>query len=227
MSSKIWLYDDNDASLAGAWHMDEYTGTTIADASGNGNTGTFGGGAAAPTWVNSGAHCLSFDGGDVITGTDTGFPSGNSARGISVWFNTTKNHVALWSQSVILGYGLNNLNQATIIGMINPGVANKIFVSQYGNLVSTPLAYNDGLWHLVVVVFNGVNTWSIYIDGAFKISGAMTTATVLNGTSLSIGAGSGAAYPWTGLIDEPRIYGRILNQTQITNLYLTGKLKHQ
>ncbi|MDD5626263.1 MAG: DUF2341 domain-containing protein, partial [Patescibacteria group bacterium] len=44
-----------ESGLIGLWHMDDASGTTIADSSGNSNTGTLGGGTAdyRPTWVGA------------------------------------------------------------------------------------------------------------------------------------------------------------------------------
>jgi hypothetical protein len=50
------------SNLTGWWKLEEGTGTTVADSSGFGNTGTFGGTSANPTWV-SGEDEVTFTGG--------------------------------------------------------------------------------------------------------------------------------------------------------------------
>jgi hypothetical protein len=57
------------SNLTGWWKLEEGTGTTVADSSGFGNTGTFGGTSANPTWVGGEAE-ITFTGGNQ-TGTVT------------------------------------------------------------------------------------------------------------------------------------------------------------
>jgi hypothetical protein len=53
-----------DPTLVGQWHMDEGSGTVVADSSGNGNNGTILGGA---TWVPGPfGSALSFNGGMAV-----------------------------------------------------------------------------------------------------------------------------------------------------------------
>ena len=71
MGIKLRTNDDNNANLVANWPMKEGTGSSIADLSGNGNTGTITG----ATWVKTtgGDSCLSFD------GTDDYVDCGNNA----------------------------------------------------------------------------------------------------------------------------------------------------
>lgn len=45
-----------DSNTVGLWHMDEGTGTSLTDASGNSNTGTLAASTAAPTWLTNGGY---------------------------------------------------------------------------------------------------------------------------------------------------------------------------
>ncbi len=88
MCKRITPAHPNYAQLAGYWPLDEGSGNTTADASGNGNNGSFTG---SPTWQNSGApignaskyvYANSFDFGIGATGGD------------SVHFNSTSGSFA-------------------------------------------------------------------------------------------------------------------------------------
>ncbi len=62
--------DYGESGLVGLWHMDEGSGTTIADSSGNGNTGNFKA-AGEPAWAGS-------DGGQWDNRSDVNFSTGNA-----------------------------------------------------------------------------------------------------------------------------------------------------
>lgn len=72
--------------LEGRWRLDEGTGTSAGDSSGNGNTGTL---VNGPAWVAGQAgQALSFDGvDDYVTCGTTGMPAANASQTISWWMN--------------------------------------------------------------------------------------------------------------------------------------------
>ena len=81
---------------------------------------------------------------------------------------------------------------------------------------------NDGNWHFIAITDNsGAKT--IYVDGNLDASytASQMWNTVATGNQLWIGGtadtGDGNA-PFNGLIDEVFVYGRSLNQSEITNL---------
>jgi hypothetical protein len=87
-------------------------------------------------------------------------------------------------------------------------------VSQYGDAVGTHV--NDFLWHHLAIV-NVNSLWSVYLDGAFKVSKTMTTSPL--STALLIGASTPSlgdnnvtrGHVW----DDLRVYLRDLHPEEI------------
>ena len=96
--------------LLGHWKLDEGSGTTVTDLSGNGNDGTLGG---APTWVDDAVHgaVLSFDGNNDYIATDVRIPHMTLENGFTWVF---------WCKQAGDGTGVNE----TAFGNRNGGTQN-------------------------------------------------------------------------------------------------------
>lgn len=153
------------------WLLNEASGTTAADATGNGNTGTYTGGytlgATGPSGVS--ATATSFNG-------STGFVLENSSGSspdtftIECWFKTSSADVALagFSASGVPDGGGNQDRNLTL----NSSGQLDFFVYAGGESdLVTSGAYNDGAWHYVAAVFSAT-TQAIYVDGTLKASQA-------------------------------------------------------
>ena len=90
------------------------------------------------------------------------------------------------------------------------------------SFVSGTTNLNDGGWHFVVMtVTNGTKT--LYCDGAVDpvLSGASSWTGFGTGSQLWIGGaptGADSQIGFNGLIDDVSIFGRALNQSEVTNL---------
>jgi subtilisin-like proprotein convertase family protein len=89
---------------------------------------------------------------------------------------------------------------------------------------------NDGQWHHVVDVYDGVNLLQ-YVDGTLDASQAATGLIAQNNEPVCIGANSGAWVPgigvhlgyfFNGLQDEVSIYSRALSASEIKAIYNQG-----
>jgi len=204
---------DNNLSegLVGYWKMDEGSGTTTADSSGNSNTGTFGTGSSAPSW-SSGKFGIgtSYLGNNYIEISDISkLPTGNNPRTMSLFFKTTQNGAH------ILSYGTQASNQISALGFYNNNLG---YLGNGSDLTTPSTGYYDGNWHQITMTFDG-STQILYIDGIQKNS----RITILNTgtTKLRMGAN---CYPsigefFNGLIDEVRIYNRALSPAEVSQLY--------
>ncbi len=152
---------------------------TLADASGNGNTGTASGGvsfaAPGPTTL-TGSLGLSFDGstGYVETTNSYADPGGFS---VVAWFKTTTT-----SGGTIVGFDSSENNESG-----NPNYSDRLlWMDNTGHLVwgvyngavdeiTSPLAYNTGAWFMVVVE-EGSTGARIYVNDALVVSNAGYTA---------------------------------------------------
>lgn len=202
------------SGLVGYWPLDESSGTTAADSSGSGNTGTLSGSAARTSAVSStisftDPQALTLSGGVVSLGV-TNLPANNAPQTISLWFQGAPNGgnenmvamSALGSSSAVqLGY-----RGSTLLAWGFGG----------GTLVGTT-APNDANWHQVIYVYDGT-TDSIYLDGV--LAGTSMTSVHQAGTPTSayLGTYDGSSEKFSGSLDDVRVYNRALNTAEIAVL---------
>lgn len=77
---------------------------------------------------------------------------------------------------------------------------------------------NDGSWHHVAATGDG-STARIYIDGKLENSTTYSGALYTGTEAVYVGGGPSGSYPYTGMIDDPRIYNRALSTNEISALY--------
>ncbi len=201
-----------DPNLIGHWPMNENTGTTTADTSGNSNTATLMGGL--PAWAAGHlGYGLDFNGtGDYLSlGKDIGIAGGTFT--IASWVS--------WD-----GY---STGVATIIGGSDSGYVQFRINGNYGNetlellsQASKSVGVSAGTiptttWTHVAVTFEGTN-YVFYINGSASGTGA--NATTFTSRNTRIGE---QVFLWgegfSGTMDDVRIYNRVLTGTEITTLY--------
>ena len=153
----------------------------------------------------------SFDGsGDTIdVASISGFPSGNSARTISFWMNSSS-----YLTGGILGYGAAASNQ----GFLFYVAGGNLHFTFYGNDVSTSYSLSANQWYNIVATHDGY-TFTIYANGSFVNSASRT----LNTTATNFRIGGA---PWNnggeffrGEIDQVRIFNKVLSAGEVTTLY--------
>lgn len=224
-------------SLVAYYKMDEGSGN-IVDAHGS-NDGTA---VGNPTYGQTGIiiDAIDFDGDDYFNvGTMGSFGSNLEAGfSISFWIKTT-------SEANTFAFGTFNtgnvlvidvrLNQNHDLGTEIGGLAlvlrdddgNKI----YGGMTSANQTWRDGSWHHLVFTADGDNnTLTIWIDGNSQgISYNAQTTPDNFGTNFDGWFGvatveiSGSPYtPMVGELDEIGIWNKILDSTEIGQLYNGG-----
>jgi prepilin-type N-terminal cleavage/methylation domain-containing protein len=213
--------------LVGWWKMDENTGTTAADSSGNGNTGTL----IASFW-QTGKYGSSLNA--LTTGTYADIAQVSVLNPvipemtITSWiYVTAYNDPALNQyQTVIEGSG--NLNNANgyYLGFNGFG---SVFRWSVGNGTSydaqvlipeTDIPLNQ--WVQVVGVINSSNAY-VYVNGILRGSDTHAMTNIAYGVyPIRIGRLSytnGTTHALNGYIDDVRIYNRALNQDEVSALY--------
>ncbi len=187
-----------DIYTVGLWHMNEASGTTVADSSGNGNDGT-----ATGTTIVDGrfGKARSFNGSSdyIVVGTNN-MPKASAPQTISVWYYVSSNPTT--TQDLI---ALGNTSNASAVQIgFNSVNSNKLTVWQYGGtvLVSTnpPSA---GAWHFVTYTFDGT-IHRLYVDGV-EVNNSTVTPQSAVPTGLNIGRWLGGTEYFSGFIDEVRI----------------------
>jgi hypothetical protein len=141
----------------------------------------------------------------------------------SLWFNTTTTtggKIINFGQAQTGGSG----NYDRQVYMSNNGTLNLSINPAAGTTISSPLAYNDGNWHLLSVTV-GASGMRLYVDASLVASNAATGGQNFTGY-WRIGYDNLGAWPNTptsaffrGTIDDVYIFHRELSSTEITTLY--------
>ena len=200
--------------------------TTLADASGNGNTGSAQGGvtlqSAGPTTLGGNAVSLDGSSGYVETANSYSNPEGFSAV---AWFKASGT-----SGGTVLGFTTSQTNAA-------PGSWDRtLWLDNSGKLVwgvypgstsevTSPLAYNDGNWHMAVVEI-GSSGQQLWVDGTrVAFNASVTTAQNYTGY-WHLGWGYESSWPdaptsgyLSGSLAQVAIVPTQLSASSISNLY--------
>ncbi len=211
-----------DNGLVGYWKFDETSGT-LYDYSGYNNHGTPYGGVTYGVQgkVN---NALSFDGIDdyVIIGTGTNyFPMSKFV--LCAWIKSSEIGTASTSRGIIsITYGLNlylNTTGNLYFRMnINPSTENFVYINYSQNLL-------DVNQHFVCASYDGTNV-NLFIDGALKKSQVVSWGGTTHWpTSYAAIGWDVNSSPWKfkGLIDEVRIYNRLLSEDEVRAIYESTK----
>jgi hypothetical protein len=198
-----------------------YRGPT--DLSGNGNDlSVLGTVTTVPDRFGNPNEAPYFDGNpssDFIQGTNPLLPVGGSPRTISVWFQTSADYVGAGVGGSIYSYGTTAFGERFGF-LVSQDSNDDYFVGQFAD-VPGPVVVNDGKWHNAIVVWDG-STETTYVDAHYSVSGNPVLSTL--GTTLTIGASNWdhTPEPYTGAIDDLRIYERVLTEDERGALYLEG-----
>jgi len=223
-----WEY--NRGAPRGWWKLDENTGTTANDSSGNAyHSQTFNG---ATTWATGKRNtALTFDGTDdnvrITEGTGIDLGATTDPYTVSAWFKTTTDYttnpgaiVAKDDGTGVYPFSLqvNTSEQPCII--MSDGTTR--------TLCGTATV-NDGSWHLITGVRDtSADTVTLYIDGnRVNYQTDPTTATMVNDDNVSIGNSGASSYltnDFNGQIDDVRIFNYNLTVQQIRDVYNSGAL---
>lgn len=221
------------SGLVGYWKLDEGSGTTTSDSSGNGNTGILMNG---PQWVNGKyGKALDFNG----VNNFVSIPDSPSLRvqsfSLAAWIYMTERpyqhgsrHSAIINKMYfqISGTGTHGYK----LQFDDPSSTNDNLVITIGdeNAQRYLVTYNsiDDLtlnqWHQVVGTWDGSRS-SIYIDGQLKNSSSTEAYTIVHDdTTLALGTEttSGAKDVWfNGIIDEAMVFNRGLSAEEVMATY--------
>ena len=203
------------AGLAGQWKLDEGSGTTAQDSSGNGHDGTLNGN---PLWVAGYLDgALEFDGfGDTLNFATGPSLSGTTDFSVAAWIKTSAT-----ANGVVIQQRNGGWNGEYRLRVNGTGVLNFMVYgggSQFDDLTTTRTV-NDGNWHHVMAVRQGGRGY-IYIDGSLEASGNSTFVAPLD-ASIEVAVGADirdSADYFDGAIDDVRIYERPLSYAEAAGL---------
>lgn len=205
---------DITSNLVAWYRLDETSGTTATDSSGNGNDGTY---VNSPTLNVTGAFG---------TSTAVTFLSTSSQR------VTLPNDLLAGATAVSCGFWL-KLTAATFrtVASISYSYPNSGIVIRTSNAAATISVFTDngsetetksvttlstGTWYHVCVVCDG--TTVIYIDGVSDKTQASRPFSISSGIASYIGAMNTTNY-MSGTLDDVRFYSRALSSDDVSALY--------
>ena len=220
------------AAISGLWHLDEGTGQTIVDSSGNDNNGTLNyvtnplcTDADGPDWtkgkLNTGVR---FDGCNdyaLIPFSSTLDVLDGDPFAFTIWFkvdmlpSVANRHYIIFQQQ-----------DGTIPGSGKPWLYINKNNNEIGTALSTPLSSGvkviANTWYFVILNYDGSNL-SLYVNADFKGSPSTTTIIRSDGDYL-LGLFKSESNPlwFSGTIDEVKIYDNALTTEEIADEYLEG-----
>jgi hypothetical protein len=207
------------AGLVAAYSFDEGSGTTVADASGNGNTGTI----SNATWVQGKyGNGLQFTGAtnSYVSVPDAASLDLTTAVTLEAWVNPSSlasPGSSDWCAPIAKDHPTSAANDISYALYAAAGTgtppAEHVLVSSgdKGVSASSNLALNA--WTFLASTYDGANL-KIYVNGTLITSKAQTGQIVEVNAPLKIG-GDWDSEMFTGVIDEVRVYNMALTQAQI------------
>jgi hypothetical protein len=197
------------AKLVAHWKLDDKTGTTARDSSGNGYDGTLLGSA---TWIVGMVNdALEVTGnGRVDFGNPKGWPAGKSPRSLCGWGRT--NSVAS-GYRWMAAYGTAGTGQAMFIGMNG---STMIGGGYGGDDVEVAGTWAVGEWRHVALTYDGT-TARLYANGVEVGAVAKNWNLVLNRAFLGEQVNAAGEY-WNGAFDDVRLYDHVLTLAELPRI---------
>jgi len=200
--------------LVGWWSMQEGSGGTIYDISGNGNHGTC---VDDTHWVpGKFGPCLDFDGSGDYVGLGNGPVAGLSRITISAWI---KGRTSDTDNMIIMEqYGAGDDS----IYLSRDGTESFEFRikndSQSQVTLNSDTAFQDTDWHHVVATYNGSSMY-IYVYSLLDSSAGSQSGLIETSPESNLNISSDGSDQWNGQIGDVMIFDRTLSQSEVAQLY--------
>jgi len=224
LAASQWMQASCDAEtgLVVHWKLDESSGSTAVDSSGSGYDGAVVGARWNPTGgVLGGA--LQFDGDNDYVSATQGYEGvvGSNPRTCAAWVKTDQppGGIMTWGDVNVDTNGWSVWLEETGVLRVDVGA---------GHILGTTVLADD-LWHHIAVTSDGSTTDNIvlYVDGRIETTAEVvsqsinTHGTVAAKLGVSVDGIRSINY-FDGLIDDARIYDRVLTMKEIWSVAATG-----
>lgn len=221
------------ANLVGWWKLNDASGTTAADSSGNSNTGTLNGNPTWGTGPNSNGDIVMDGTGDWIdVANESNFDfERTNAFSLSVWIKV--NSSATGSRAIMgkvqqsgntPGYCINYDGDNSLVKFVLLQADGAQFLQGASSANSVPV----NTWKLVTCTYDGGSTNTgakVYINGSLDTAtsaGGPLVNTILNNTNLLLGGVSTSAATYWGEMDDARVYNIELTSGQVSTIFSDG-----
>jgi hypothetical protein len=225
---------DFSSSLVGWWTFDDGTGTHAFDSGLGANQMTMST-TPPPSWTGGkiGGSALQFTGSAYIqTNSDPQLVllGGTQSFSEACWFKTTMAPTQSMAGICMSHAGQADGQYEKGIGVTQSGKAGAYTFELGGasaRILSGSTLINAGNWHHVAAVFNGEHkTYQLYVDGRMEATQAHKATFTYSGTaymvcSFAFGSGGtvGTWQPFSGSIDDVRVWNRALTPQDVLSLY--------
>jgi prepilin-type N-terminal cleavage/methylation domain-containing protein len=204
----------NPTGLVGYWPMNEGTGSSTIDQSGNGNSGTWSGtpiGSNGTYYTGGivGSYAGDFNGSN--TYVNMGYPSilFPASFTISLWINPA----SIANSPFLIGSG--NSSGWDLYILTNQGVR---LLNISGGSVTGYNGITLNTWSFIVATYSG-GTVTIYQNGSKAISGSLTVGTPNGAFTIGDNSTKGSSNVFNGSIDDVRLYASVLSPAEVMALY--------
>ena len=248
--SMLGLFPD-DSGVVARWGFEEWDGNATPDSSGNGNHGTLFGDTVLLLHFDEGPGSKPLDStaygnhGNVTGHEPTVRPSGYCKSGRCLEFDGQNDYVDCGTgPSMALDRGFTYMawvkpsqaqqsypiaKRMAVDNGLNMFLDNSGSIGLYdgsGTFRDSGLDYDIGEWQHIAFVIDASGTgYTAYRNGAAGNAIVMDIFSDEPSENLIIGARSGGNYPFNGSIDEVAIYGRMLTEPEINEMYEYGRAR--
>lgn len=203
--------------LVGHWTFDAWKMTSSAalDSSGQNSVAAQAGGVIrTPGVIGQGLRFNGVDG--KLTTSGVSGVTGAGSRTVSVWFKTN----AVSGNKGLVAFGSGATGQLFELLLLSNTVIGHFFGSGNDTITGAPTIV-PGRWYNAVITYDGTVA-SVYLDGVFRNSKAVTLNTAASVVSIGDSIYLAASGFFNGSMDDVRIYNRALSQGEISTLYKLG-----
>ncbi|HYO24314.1 MAG TPA: LamG domain-containing protein [Lacipirellulaceae bacterium] len=200
-------------NLLAHWKLNESSGTSASDSSGNGRTGTVTGTA---TWTSA------------TIGNGFQFNGATKIQAAGLLGNPTNLTISAWATLTAIdsfGAEVVSLGDHVVLRLDDGGRMRALYYNgtTWTSLDFTASYVGTGWRHFAAVFDDANNVLKLYVDGVEVASGAMTSSISYPGlgsaTVIGRNGNGGTSHDFTGIIDDVRVYDAALTAAQIKELY--------
>ena len=211
VTGDVWSF--NTGGLVSWWKLDDGSGSTATDSSGNTLSGTL---VGNPTWTDGIAGgAIKFDGdGDYVDiGKDAKFNIANQIT-VAAWIKVDA-FDREWQTIISKGDSSWRLQRNWNKGTLEFACTGLVVRSNRWGGIYGKTDVNDGQWHHAAGVYDGQNL-NLYVDGRLEVLVEVKGSININDHPVLIGENSEKPNRfWHGLIDDVRVYSYGLNADEV------------
>ncbi len=199
-----------DRGLVGHWSFDgKDMLQNVKDTSGLGNNGNLVGYTSTTTVTGKIGQALTFNGSNQYVNAGSGIPLDSNNWTIHMWLNLSGSLTGVMRFLSYYGDGPTFWNAgAGALSIVHTGT-----IDQSCNIT---LVTNK--WTAITATRSG-STIRCYLNGAQTVQNTSFSATYTADTSVRIGNSTAFNEPWSGSVDDVRIYNRALSASEVKQLY--------